>query len=72
MQTPSGCPVWGQVIERQRNGETWIELATGEVLQSSPPPEIRDQVQVGTSVLVDVDEAGEPLPWSTVMVTREP
>jgi hypothetical protein len=71
MQTPSGCPVWGQVIDRQRNGETWIELATGEVLQSSAPPEIRDQVQVGTSVLVDVDDAGEPVPWSTVMVTRE-
>ena len=71
MQTPSGCPVWGQVIECRRNGETWIELATGEVLQRSAPPEIRDQVDVGTSVLIDVDDSGEPVPWSTVTVTRE-
>ena len=66
------CPVWGEVIECRRNGETWIELETGEVLQRAAPPEIREQVAVGTAVLVDVDEAGEPLPWSSVMVTREP
>jgi hypothetical protein len=70
MQTP-GCPVWGEVIECRRDGETWIELATGEVLQRSAPPEIRQQVAVGTAVLVDVDESGVPMPWSSVMVTRE-
>jgi hypothetical protein len=70
MQTPSGCPVWGTVIERRRNGETWIELATGEVLQATAPPELREHVQPGTSLLVDVDGAGEPAPWSTVMITK--
>ena len=70
MDTPAGCPVWGEVIASRRDGETWIELATGEVVQASAPPELREQVDVGTSLLVDAGEHGERIPWPAVIVTR--
>jgi hypothetical protein len=71
MQTiASARPSWATVIKTSIDDEVWVELDSGSIVPIDASAEMRDLLDAGVSVLVDLDSSGEAVPWSTVVARR--
>lgn len=64
-------PCWATVFTVGLDDSVWVELDSGSIVPIDAPADVRDLLEAGASVLVDVDASGAAVPWSTVLVTRE-
>jgi hypothetical protein len=71
MQTvASARPSWATVIKTRIDDAVWVELESGSIVPMDASAEMRDLLDAGVSVLVDLDSSGDAIPWSTVVATR--
>ena len=71
MQTiASARPSWATVIRTRIDDAVWVELDSGSIVPIDAPAEMRELLDAGVSVLVDLDSRGEAIPWATVVTTR--
>ena len=71
MQTiASARPGWATVIDTGIDDAVWVELDSGSIVPIDASAEMRDLLDAGVSVLVDLDANGEAVPWSTLVATR--
>jgi hypothetical protein len=61
--------VWGVIIARRSNSESWAELGTGGMVLLDPSS-LPEQAQVGTSILIDLDSNGDAIPSPEIVATR--
>lgn len=71
MQTIADArPSWATAIKTRIDDEVWVELESGSIVPIDASAEMRDLLDAGVSVLVDLDSRGEAVPWWTVVGTR--
>jgi hypothetical protein len=66
----SARPSWATVIDTRIDDAVWVELDSGSIVPIAASAEMRDLLDAGVSVLVDLDSSGEAVPWSTVVARR--
>lgn len=63
-------PNWATVVETPFDDAVWVELDSGSMVPIDAPADVRELLEAGVSVLVDLDQSGEAVPWSTVVAIR--
>ena len=72
MQTiASSRPTWATAIGARIDDAVWVELDSGPIVPIDASAEMRDLLDAGVSVLVDLDSNGDAVPWSTIVATGD-
>ena len=66
----SARPSWATVIKTRIDDAVWVELESGSIAPIDASAEMRELLDAGVSVLVDLDSRGEAIPWATVVATH--
>jgi hypothetical protein len=62
-------PVWGVIVARRSNSESWVELDSGRIVLLDPSA-LPEHARAGMSVMLDLDANGDAIPSPEIVATR--